>query len=159
MATRNNMRFQNIRCETGRIVLALLERSDCETSRGLLFGAQFANVSSTNSVVHEQDQGEHQGGNQQGQHQGHGHKGTAIMSMNIIDIDARPVFVTGLIHKDPQINFSGGSFIDFAGDPVLVVDALEDAATSISPQSRYFVGWDAKFLWKSWQSQFCLGKP
>ena len=41
-------------------------------------------------------------------------------------------------------------FIDFAGDPVLVVDALEDAATSISPQSRYFVGWDAKFLWKSW---------
>ena len=29
MATRNNMRFQNVRCETGRIVLALLERSDC----------------------------------------------------------------------------------------------------------------------------------
>ena len=40
-------------------------------------------------------------------------------------------------------------FTDLAGDPIEVVNALEDAATSVSPRSRYFVGWDARFLWKT----------
>ena len=41
-------------------------------------------------------------------------------------------------------------FTDLAGNPIEVVDALEDAATSVTPRSRYFVGWDARFLWKTW---------
>ena len=54
------------------------------------------------------------------------------MSMNIIDIDARPVFVTGLIHKDPQINFSGGSFIDFAGDGTDLMVSAEGRLTTVT---------------------------
>ena len=41
-------------------------------------------------------------------------------------------------------------FIGHAGDPVEVVNKLEDAATSLYPKSRYYVGWDARSLWRGW---------